>query len=129
VPNNPDDGLLAENGVSRLVEVIVAGCTPTSREVTGAQGGFRQFFDRDGWRARRIEQTDFGKWDTPPRTAAIASSFYNPRRRVRPCLPPRLYREHGPIHAVRNCLSSKVVSRGSDLLALLAVDSLLGYRI
>ena len=81
-------------------------------------------------RARRIEQTDVA----PPSIAAIASSFYIATEACASilsseALPVNMDDRSQPIYAVWNCLGSKVVSRGSDRLALLVVDSLLGYRI
>ena len=73
-------------------------------------------------RARRIEQTDVA----PPSIAAIASSFYIATEACASILSS----EALPVNM--DDLSqpgSKVVSRGSDRLALLVVDSLLGYCI
>ena len=73
-------------------------------------------------RARRIEQTDVA----PPSIAAIASSFYIATEACASILSS----EALPVNMDdRSQPGSKVVSRGSDRLALLVVDSLLGYRI
>jgi hypothetical protein len=73
-------------------------------------------------RARRIEQTDVA----PPSIAAIASSFYIATEACASILSS----EALPVNMDdRSQPGSKVVSRGSDRLALLVVDSLLGYCI
>ena len=64
--------------------------------------------------------------------AAIAASFYNAAEACvallaqRVAIPVDMRDRESLIHAVRTCLSSKVVSQDSDLLAPLAVDSVLG---
>ena len=64
--------------------------------------------------------------------AAIANSFYNAAEACTALLTTHVARSVNMadrtqlIHAVRTCLSSKVVSQDSDLLAPLAVDSVLG---
>lgn len=63
--------------------------------------------------------------------AAIAASFYRAAEECATILknvarPVDLADRESLIHAVRTCLSSKMVSQNSDLLAPLAVDSVLG---